>query len=35
MAQGHISLSVIFFLNTLGYIEFDVLCNLNNLEGKL
>jgi hypothetical protein len=22
-------------LNTLGYIEFDVLCNLNNLEEKL
>jgi hypothetical protein len=28
-------LKLLSSLNTLGYIEFDVLCNLNNLEEKL
>jgi hypothetical protein len=32
-AQGELKL--LSSLNTLGYIEFDVLCNLNNLEEKL
>jgi hypothetical protein len=31
----HDELKLLSSLNTLGYIEFDVLCNLNNLEGKL
>jgi hypothetical protein len=31
----HDELKLLYFLNTLGYIEFDVLCNLNNLEEKL
>jgi hypothetical protein len=28
-------LKLLYSLNTLGYIEFDFLCNLNNLEEKL
>jgi hypothetical protein len=31
----HDELKLLSFLNTLGHIEFDVLCNLNNLEEKL
>jgi hypothetical protein len=31
----HDELKLLSSLNTLGYIEFDVLCNLNNLEEKL
>jgi hypothetical protein len=31
----HDELKLLYSLNTLGYIEFDVLCNLNNLEEKL
>jgi hypothetical protein len=31
----HDELKLLSYLNTLGYIEFDVLCNLNNLEEKL
>jgi hypothetical protein len=31
----HDELKLLFSLNTLCYIEFDVLCNLNNLENKL
>jgi hypothetical protein len=31
----HDELKLIYSLNTLGYIEFDVLCNLNNLEKKI
>jgi hypothetical protein len=31
----HDDLKLFFSLNTLCYIEFDVLCNLNNLEEKL
>jgi predicted transcriptional regulator len=31
----HEELKLLSSLNTLGYIEFDVLCNLNNLEEKL
>jgi hypothetical protein len=31
----HDELKLLSSSNTLGYIEFDVLCNLNNLEGKL
>jgi hypothetical protein len=31
----HDELKLLSSLNTLGYIEFDVLCNLNNLEDKL
>jgi hypothetical protein len=31
----HDELKLLCSLNTLGYIEFDVLCNLNNLEEKL
>jgi hypothetical protein len=30
----HDELKLLSSLNTLGYIEFDVLCNLNNLEEK-
>jgi hypothetical protein len=31
----HYELKLLSSLNTLGYIKFDVLCNLNNLEEKL
>jgi hypothetical protein len=31
----HVELKLLSSLNTLGFIEFDVLCNLNNLEWKL
>jgi hypothetical protein len=31
----HDELKLLSYLNTLGYIEFDVLCHLNNLEDKL
>jgi hypothetical protein len=31
----HDEMKLLSSLNTLGYIEFDVLCNLNNLEEKL
>jgi hypothetical protein len=31
----HDELKLLSSLNTLGYVEFDVLCNLNNLEDKL
>jgi hypothetical protein len=31
----HDELKLLSSLNTLSYIEFDVLCNLNNLEEKL
>jgi hypothetical protein len=31
----HDELKLLSSSNTLGYIEFDVLCNLNNLEEKL
>jgi hypothetical protein len=31
----HDGVKFLSFLNTLNYIEFDVLCNLNNLEEKL
>jgi hypothetical protein len=31
----HNELKLLSSLNTLAYIEFDVLCNLNNLEEKL
>jgi hypothetical protein len=30
----HGELKLLYYLNTLSYIEFDVLCNLNNLEEK-
>jgi hypothetical protein len=35
ITNAHYELKLLSFLSTLGYIEFDVLCNLNNLEGKL
>jgi hypothetical protein len=31
----HDELKLLSSLNTLGYIEFNILCNLNNLEEKL
>jgi hypothetical protein len=31
----HNKLKLLSSLNTFGYIEFDILCNLNNLEEKL
>jgi hypothetical protein len=31
----HDELKLLSSLNTLGYIKFDILCNLNNLEEKL
>jgi hypothetical protein len=31
----HDELKLLSSLSTLGYIEFDVLCNLNNLDEKL
>jgi hypothetical protein len=35
LSSAHDELKLLSYLNTLGYIEFDVLCNLNNLEEKL
>ena len=35
IASVYDDLNLISSLNTLGYIKFDVLCNLNNLEKKL
>jgi hypothetical protein len=35
ITSAHDELKLLSSLNTLGYIEFDVLCNLNNLEEKL
>jgi hypothetical protein len=35
ITSAHNELKLLSSLNTLGYIEFDVLCNLNNLEEKL
>jgi hypothetical protein len=35
ITSAHDELKLFSSLNTLGYIEFDVLCNLNNLEEKL
>ena len=35
IASVHDELKLLSSLNTLGYIEFDVLCNLNNLKEKL
>ena len=35
ITSAHDELKLLSSLNTLGYIEFDVLCNLNNLKEKL
>jgi hypothetical protein len=35
VTSAHDELKLLSYLNTLGYIEFNVLCNLNNLEEKL
>jgi hypothetical protein len=32
ITSGHDALKLLSSVNTLDYIEFDVLCNLNNLE---
>jgi hypothetical protein len=35
ITSAHDEIKLLSYLNTLDYIEFDVLCNLNNLEVKL